>query len=82
MAESVVFENGKKVVCLKPKFELVASHTFRRTFITNAIVKGIPLHVIQSITGHTTLKQLSEYVNIANSIKQQELNKMNELFRV
>ncbi len=53
-----------------------------RTFITNAIIKGIPLHVIQSIKGHTTLKQLSEYVNIADSIKQQEMNKMNELFRV
>ncbi|SHM97578.1 Site-specific recombinase XerD [Cyclobacterium lianum] len=81
-AEYIYFENRVKKTCQKHKYDLVASHTFRRTFITNAIIKGIPLHVIQSITGHTTLKQLSEYVNIADSIKQQEMNKMNELFKV
>ena len=81
-AECITFKDGKKVTTLEYKYNLVGSHTFRRTFITNAIIKGIPLHVIQSITGHTTLKQLSEYVNIADSIKQQEMNKMNELFTI
>ncbi|MCH7411646.1 site-specific integrase [Belliella sp. DSM 111904] len=81
-AEIIYFENGKKIVSQDFKYNLVGSHTFRRTFITNAIVKGIPLHVIQSITGHTTLKELSTYVNIADSIKASEMDKMNELFKV
>ncbi|WP_200974458.1 tyrosine-type recombinase/integrase [Echinicola sp. 20G] len=81
-AEHIYFENGKQVTTQRFKYELVGSHTFRRTFITNAIIKGIPLHVIQSITGHTTLKQLSEYVNIADAIKEQEMNKLNGLFSV
>jgi len=79
-AEHVEFNDGVHVTIQKFKHELVGSHTFRRTFITNAIIKGIPLHVIQSITGHTTLDHLSEYVNIADSIKASEINKMNELF--
>ncbi|MBS9525034.1 tyrosine-type recombinase/integrase [Litoribacter alkaliphilus] len=81
-AEHVIFKDGEHVTVQMFKYELVGSHTFRRTFITNAIIKGIPLHVIQSITGHTTLDQLTEYVNIADSIKAREIHKMNELFKV
>ena len=75
-AEYIYFESGVKKTYQKHKYDLVASHTFRRTSITNAIIKGIPLHV-QNITGHTKLKQLSDYVNIADSIRQVEMNKMN-----
>jgi integrase len=79
-AEYIYFINGKESIELEFKYDLVSSHTFRRTFITNAILKGISLHVIQSITGHATLKQLSEYVNIADEIKKSEINKLNSLF--
>jgi len=81
-AEYIHFVNGIMVTTQKFKYDLVGSHTFRRSFITNAIIQGIPLHVIQSITGHTTLKQLTEYVNIANEVKQLEMNKLDSLFSV
>jgi len=79
-SEFITFVDGKKKVTSEYKYDLVSSHTFRRSFITNAILQGIPLHVIQSITGHTTLKQLSEYVNIADQVKKAEVNKLNALF--
>lgn len=79
--EYIFFEKGLQVTSQQYKYKLVGSHTYRRTFITNAIIQGIPLHVIQSITGHTSLKQLSDYVNIADEIKSQELNKLNTLFK-
>lgn len=81
-SEFISFVDGKKILTQEFKYDLVSSHTFRRTFITNAILQGIPLHVIQSITGHTTLKQLSEYVNIADQVKKAEVNKLNNLFSV
>jgi site-specific recombinase XerD len=81
-SEYKYFVAGKMVTTQKFKYDLVGSHTFRRSFITNAIIQGIPLHVIQSITGHTTLKELSKYVNIANEVKKQEMNKLNSLFSV
>jgi integrase len=82
MFEVIRFENGVKKVYQEYKYDLVSSHTFRRTFITNAVLKGISLHVIQSITGHTTLKQLSQYVTLADEIKCREMQKMDDLFRI
>jgi len=81
MVEVYFFENGILKSKFQPKYELVGSHTFRRSFITQAIMKGIPLHVIQSITGHSTLKQLSEYVNIVEEMKAVEIKKLDALFK-
>lgn len=81
-SEYKYFVNGQMVTTQKYKYEMIASHTFRRSFITNAIIQGIPIHIIQSITGHTTLKQLSEYVTIADEIKTQQMSKLDNLFKI
>ena len=47
----------------KQKWECLESHTARRTFITRAITKGIPLNVIMGITGHTRIETLSRYMD-------------------
>ena len=47
----------------KQKWECLESHTARRTFITRAITKGIPLNVIMGITGHTRIETLSRYAD-------------------
>lgn len=80
--ETVFYVNGQKVTKQEYKHRLVSSHSFRRAFVTNAILAGIPLSVIQSITGHTTITQLNEYAIIADEIKKQEMNKLNSLFSV
>lgn len=46
--------NAKKVRELRPKYELMSSHTARRSFATNAYLAGIPTLKIRQITGHTT----------------------------
>lgn len=63
-----------------PKFKLIASHTGRRTFITNAILAGIPLPVIQKITGHRKLSTLQKYVEIADEKKKSELKKLTDFY--
>lgn len=82
LVEKFYFENGNMKSVFKPKYDLIGTHTFRRTFITQAILKGIPIHVIQSITGHATLKQLSEYVNIVEEMKAVEIKKLDALFKL
>jgi integrase len=47
----------------KQKWECLESHTARRTFITRAITKGIPLNVIMGITGHTRIETLTRYMD-------------------
>jgi integrase len=78
--EIVKFEKGVKKYLTFPKYQLIASHTGRRTFITNAILAGIPLPVIQKITGHRKLSTLQRYVDIADDSKKAELEKLSNYF--
>lgn len=56
---------GEKGVARYPKWELVGTHTARRSFATNAILSGAMSTVaIMRITGHTTEKMLMNYVKL------------------
>lgn len=79
--EIVKYEKGLKKYLIFPKFKLIASHTGRRTFITNAILAGIPLPVIQKITGHRKLSTLQKYVEIADDSKQSEMEKLSDYYK-
>ncbi len=78
--EIVRYEKGLKKYLIYPKAKLIASHTGRRTFITNAIIAGIPLPVIQGITGHKKLSTLQKYIDIADHIKAEEMEKLSRYF--
>ncbi len=65
--KSTVIEiNGKKVIRnitdYHPKYDLITSRTFRRSFATNYYGK-IDTALITSITGHSTEQQLRAYIN-------------------
>lgn len=47
------------------KHELVTSHTGRRTFATNCVIRGIPIPLIMNVTGHKTLSSFQKYIRIA-----------------
>ena len=46
------------------KYELVSSHTARRSFATNAYKMGIPSITIMAITGHTTETSFLKYIKV------------------
>lgn len=50
--------------CLKLGFEGVSTHSFRRTALTRMSSAGIPLKVIQKISGHGDLGTLSLYLEV------------------
>ena len=52
----------------------------RRSFATNTILKGISPEFVRRITGHSTLKQLYEYVCI-DSKEYLEFATENEFFK-
>ena len=78
--EVVRYEGSTRKYLAIPKYQLIASHTGRRTFITNSILAGIPLSVIQKITGHRKLTTLQKYVDIADGIKAEEMVKLSRYF--
>lgn len=43
------------------KYELIGTHTFRRSFITNLILEGVPDHAIMQMTGITKKDTLETY---------------------
>ena len=40
----------------------VSLHSFRRTAAQDAVDRGVPLHVVQALTGHKSLGSLGEYL--------------------
>lgn len=50
-----------------PKWKLVASHTCRRSFCTNAFKKGMPVMAIRGVSGHSSEKNLLTYVKAPTS---------------
>jgi integrase len=59
---------GKLITEAKPKYDLVSSHTCRRSFCTNMYKRGLPTIMIMSISGHKTEKSFLKYIKV----KQEE----------
>lgn len=49
----------------QPKYELLKTHTARRTFCTNAILSGMAAHQIMKITGHGSLVSFEKYIKMS-----------------
>ena len=49
-----------------PKYELMSSHTGRRSFCTNFYNEGVAIAAIMSISGHQTEKEFRKYIKKAS----------------
>lgn len=56
--------NDKRVSVSKAKFELISNHTARRSFATNAVIRGIPRTMVMAMTGHKTEKSFNRYIRM------------------
>ena len=54
-----------RVACQQVDIFGVSSHSFRRTALTQMSNAGIPLRVIQEISGHRNLEQLQRYLEVS-----------------
>lgn len=60
---------SKRVVEYKQKWEMVKTHTARRTFISLMLEAGESVTTVRSITGHTQLSSFSRYVAVSDTKK-------------
>ncbi len=58
------FRNGKRLDETFAKYELITTHTARRSFATNAYKSTVPIKYIMTVTGHTTEKEFYKYIRI------------------
>ena len=61
------------VVEERPKYELVTSHTARRSFATNALIANVPIDIIRDVLGHSNIETTENYIGIS---KEQRIKQM------
>ncbi|MFV0506642.1 MAG: phage integrase SAM-like domain-containing protein [Bacteroidales bacterium] len=77
MITETTYRGNERIDTTKPKYELIGTHAGRRSFITNALILGIPPHVVMKWTGHKDYKSMKPYIAIADRAKADEMNKFN-----
>ena len=76
----VYYMGGVRVEEVKPKCDLVSSHTARRTAATNMYKSGIPAYNIMLITGHTSEATFRQYIKFEKE-KNAEYMRDNPYFK-
>ncbi len=64
---------GKKYSVTMKKYELIVTHTARRSFATNAYLAEIPTLAIMKITGHKSEKSFLKYIKVSQEENAQKL---------
>ncbi len=59
-----ITRGGKQATIFKPKWEMVTTHTARRSFATNMYKAGIPSITIMAVTGHRTETAFLKYIKV------------------
>ena len=73
------YRGNKRFDIETPKYALLGTHAGRRTFICNALSLGIPPQVVMKWTGHSDYKAMKPYIDIADEIKINAMEKFNLL---
>ena len=66
-------KGGLKASKLHKKFELITTHTARRSFATNLYKAGFPSISIMKITGHKTETSFMKYIKISQEENSDKL---------
>ena len=79
-SEVIIKENrGGKVTSIKyKKYQLIKSHTARRSFATNLYLKGTPTISIMKLTGHTTEANFMKYIKVT---REENVQLMQQFFK-
>lgn len=59
------------------KYELISTHTGRRTFICLALANNIPPQTVMKITGHSDYKSMQPYIDVTDQSKVDAVNIFN-----
>jgi site-specific recombinase XerD len=72
----IKYSGSQKIETEIPKFDLVTTHTARRTFVTLALEKGMRPEMVMKITGHKDYKTFKQYIKLTDLVISNEMNKL------
>ena len=70
------FRGSERIEKIVPKYEVLTSHVARKTFITNAMIRGMSTEVIMDITTHHSYKSFQRYFKIVDDHKKSQMDKV------
>lgn len=68
-----VFVGVDRITDYVPKWKVLSTHIGRRTFVTIAATKGIPINVVASITGQNPATTMKHYMGVVSAEKFKEI---------
>lgn len=63
------YYGNQKIERTLKKWELLSTHSGRRTFICNALAMGIPAHIVMKWTGHSDYSAMKPYIGVADKVR-------------
>lgn len=73
------YKGSQRIEETLPKYELIGTHTGRRTFICNALMLGIPAEIVMKWTGHSDYKAMKPYIDVTNAAKAKAMDLFNKV---
>lgn len=73
------YRGNEEIVTKKKKFELISTHTARRSFITNSLIAGNSIPEVMSESGHKSLSSFQKYIDLSNSMLKEIKSKKSHL---
>ena len=66
----------ERIETTQPKYDLISTHTGRRTFVTVSLEKGMRPEIVMKITGHKSYDVFKKYIQITDKVKDIEMKKV------
>lgn len=64
--EVVKYRGADKIIEKVPKYQLISTHTARRSAATNMVKAGVSTELVRRLTGHSTEKNLLKYIRLSD----------------
>jgi integrase len=74
LQEIVRYRGTKREVTTYPKYELIHSHTGRKTFVTLSLEKGMSAETIMATTGHVDYRSFQRYAATSERHKDDQMD--------
>lgn len=62
-----------------PKWELLSTHAARRTFVTNALMMGIPPSIVMKWTGHSDYRAMKPYIDVIDDSAKKAMSLFDQM---
>ncbi len=63
--------DGQKQETFVPFYQVLTTHVARKSFITNALMLGVPERIVREVSGHKDEKSFRRYVKLVDSYKDE-----------